>query len=56
MKPRVVSGGDYLAVSACVLDFFREEERMLVTAGNEDFNTNQANVHSTNYLIYIIVY
>ena len=46
VRPRVVGGGDFLAVSVCVPDFFPEEERVLVAAGNEDFNTNQAAAHS----------
>ena len=46
VRPRVVNGGNYLAISLVVPEFFPEEERVLVAAGNEDFNTNQAAAHS----------
>ena len=46
IHPRVVSNGTYLAIGVAVPEFFGEEERVLVSAGNADVNTNQAAAHS----------
>ena len=46
IHPRVVSNGTYLAIGVAVPEFFWEEERVLVLAGNADVNTNQAVAHS----------
>jgi hypothetical protein len=46
VHPRIVSKGTYLAVGVAVPDFFPEEERVLVAAGNDNVNTNQATAHT----------
>ena len=47
VHPRVVSGGTVLALTVAVPEFFPEEERVLVSAGNDNVNTNQATAHTT---------
>ena len=42
-----MSGGTVLAFTIAVPEFFPKEERILVPAGNDDVNTNQATAHTT---------
>ena len=45
VHPRIVEGGTQLSVTIAVPEFFPEEERVMVSAENEDLNTNQASSH-----------
>ena len=46
IHPRIISGGTALALGVAVPGFFPEEERVLVSAGDDNINTNQASAHS----------